>query len=238
MRVLLTNDDGIDAPGIQALYHAVKDLGQQRPDLLPDLEIYVVAPQSQQSGCGHQLTVYGPMAVDARDAHHFAVAGTPADCVRLGYAELVKEVSWVFSGINAGSNLGADIYTSGTVAAVREAALLRIPAVALSLHTDPQIPEDWPRVSGWATTLLEQLLSQTPEPGSYWNINFPTLSPNLPDPDTIAAIPCTRALPIAFEKEGSVYHYTGRYADRARDPGADTDECMGRKQITMTLLRL
>ncbi len=237
MRVLLTNDDGIDAPGIQVLHQSVQDFGQQR-GLAQTLRTFRVAPQTEQSGCGHRLSTYQPIHVDHRDEVSFAVAGTPADCVRLGLATFVKTIDWVLSGINAGSNLGADIYTSGTVAAVREAALHRIPAIAFSLHTTPGIPEDWGRAQQWATKILHLLTEQPSQPGSYWNVNFPTLPPAAPDPEIVFVPVCTQPLPLSFLQAQDCYHYTGRYPDRQRDPGSDTEACMGHKQISITRLSL
>ncbi len=242
MRVLLTNDDGIDAPGIQTLHEAVQDFWQQREVMIPEgsplPQAFRVAPQTQQSGCGHQLSTYSPIHVEHRDELSFAVGGTPADCVRLGLTAFVQEINWVLSGINAGSNLGADIYTSGTVAAVREAALHRIPAIAFSLHTVPGLAEDWQRARQWATKILHLLSDRPVEPGTYWNVNFPTLPADAPDPDVVFVPVCTQPLPIGFVLQDDHYHYTGRYPDRRQDPGSDTEACMGNQQIAITLLRL
>src|SRR5262249_20550980 len=124
MHFLLTNDDGIDAPGLQALFQAVQ----------PFAESIVVAPASALSGCSHRVTTDGPIRIDKRAANRFAVDGTPADCVRVGLHALAKDVDWVLSGINAGGNLGADVHHSGTVAAVREAVLHGKPGIALSQY--------------------------------------------------------------------------------------------------------
>ena len=121
MRFLLTNDDGIDAPGLQALYDAASQLG----------EVTVAAPTLVHSGCGHRVTTDAPFAVEEMGTGRFAVAGTPADCVRVALHDLAPRVDWVLSGVNAGGNLGADVYHSGTVAAVREAVLHGVPGVAL-----------------------------------------------------------------------------------------------------------
>ena len=105
MRVLLTNDDGIDAPGILALEKAIAPQATS---------VVTVAPQSQMSECGHRFTVYQPITVEQRTENAYAVAGTPADCTRLGLTQFSPEVDWVLSGVNAGGNLGVDIYTSGS----------------------------------------------------------------------------------------------------------------------------
>jgi Survival protein SurE len=110
MTIILTNDDGIDAPGIQALLQAVTG------------KMIIVAPQGQLSGCGHQVTAHSPIHVDRRSEFEYAVGGTPADCVRIALNHIFPKPDLVLSGINAGGNLGVDVYISGTVAAVREAA--------------------------------------------------------------------------------------------------------------------
>src|SRR5262245_53768028 len=123
MKLLLTNDDGIDAPGLRALLAAAQPLG----------EPVVVAPARAHSGCSHRVTTDGPFRVAARP-DGFAVEGTPADCVRVALHDVAPDIAWVLSGINAGGNLGADVYHSGTVAAVREAVLHGLPGVALSQY--------------------------------------------------------------------------------------------------------
>ena len=138
MKFLLTNDDGIDAPGIAALAAAVEGLGERR----------VFAPMSVQSGCSHRLTTETPIRLDRRAEKHVAVDGTPGDCVRLALHE-PEPVDWILSGINEGGNLGVDVFYSGTVAAVREAAFLGKPGIALSHYIKRTLPVDWPRVSRW-----------------------------------------------------------------------------------------
>ena len=107
MTFLLTNDDGIDAPGIQALYEAL------------DRQGVWVAPILQHSGWGHRVTTDVPITVEQRGTDRYAVHGTPADCTRLGLMHFYPDTEWVIAGINAGGNLGIDMYLSGTVAAVR-----------------------------------------------------------------------------------------------------------------------
>src|SRR3954447_25415318 len=100
MRLILTNDDGIDAPGLAALARAADGLGDLR----------VVAPDGPQSGCGHAVTTHRPFGILRRPDGAVAVSGTPADCVRLALHHLVEGVDWVLSGINSGGNLGADVF--------------------------------------------------------------------------------------------------------------------------------
>src|SRR5262245_38934404 len=124
LELLLTNDDGIDAPGIEALHQAVEGLGR----------CLVVAPDSARSGAGHSVTTKEPILVRRiREGWH-ALAGTPADCTRVALTQLATRTDWVLAGINRGGNLGADTYISGTVAAAREAAFLGRPSMAISQY--------------------------------------------------------------------------------------------------------
>ena len=127
MRILLSNDDGIDAPGLLALEQALEFLG----------EVWTVAPATQQSAKSHALSMHKPLRVESRGDRRFAVAGTPADSVYVAVHELLPErPDLVISGINRGANIGEDVHYSGTVAAAREGVLQGIPALAVSLHVD------------------------------------------------------------------------------------------------------
>ena len=123
MHVLITNDDGIHAPGLQALADAVSQLGW---------DYTIVAPATEQSMCGHRVTTHQHLKVETPEERRYAVHGTPADCVRLALFALNVKPDLVLSGINAGGNLGQDIVISGTVTAAREAAYHGIRAMALS----------------------------------------------------------------------------------------------------------
>jgi 5'-nucleotidase len=122
--LLVTNDDGVFAPGLAALAEALAPLG----------EVYVVAPDREQSAVGHALTLHRPLRVDRLGDRRFAVNGTPSDCVNLGVLGLLPaEPALVVSGINHGSNLGDDVTYSGTVSAAMEGTLLGVPSIAVSL---------------------------------------------------------------------------------------------------------
>src|SRR3990167_3238865 len=125
MRILISKDDGIYSPGIAVLEKSLKGSG----------EITVVAPAQERSTAGHSLTLHKPLRIEEVNEGHYAINGTPADCIWLGIRKILngKKPDVVFSGINQGGNLGYDIHYSGTVAAAREACLLGIPAVAISL---------------------------------------------------------------------------------------------------------
>src|SRR5262245_7937110 len=133
MKLLLSNDDGIGAPGLEALLQAARTIGDP----------VVVAPAGPQSGVSHAVTAHGPLRIEPRGNDRFAVHGTPADCARIGLLKLVPDAAWVLSGINHGGNLGADVYYSGTVAAVREAVLHGWPGVAVSQYRHEKREFDW-----------------------------------------------------------------------------------------------
>jgi 5'-nucleotidase len=228
MVLLLTNDDGIDAPGIRALEEAVAEFDQG---------VTIVAPLEHKSGCGHQVTTVSPIALEKRSATKFAVAGTPVDCVRLAISHLCPEIDWVLSGINAGGNLGADAYISGTVAAVREAALHRLPAIAISQYRQGRRPIDWHLAVRLTATVLKELFPRRLEPGSFWNVNLPHVGSGDPEPEIVFCRPCTQPLPAKYRIEGDCFFYAGEYAQRARDPGADVDICFS-GGIAITQVRI
>lgn len=170
MRILLSNDDGVDAPGLAALHDAMSDLG----------EVTVVAPESPQSAAGHSITLRRALEVrrvdlaGGRKVSALSVAGRPADCVRLAIRKLLdKPPDLVLSGINAGPNVGINVFYSGTVAAAAEAAMLGIPAVAFSAAGAEQA--DYGRVGMLCRWVLEQLLADGLTAGDLLNVNIPDL---------------------------------------------------------------
>jgi 5'-nucleotidase len=217
MRLLLTNDDGIDAPGLEALRAAAAELG--RP--------VVVAPRDALSGCSHQVTTDGPIRVEERGSGRFAVAGTPADCVRVALHRLVPDAAWVLSGINAGGNLGADVWHSGTVAAVREAVLHGWAGVALSQYRKRGLTVDWRRAAAWATRVVRDLLTRPRRPGAFWNVNLPHVEAGAPDPAIVFCRLDPTPLPVSYREDVGGLVYDGDYHQRRREPGADVDVCFG-----------
>jgi 5'-nucleotidase len=226
MRLLCTNDDGIDAPGLQALLEAVGSLG----------EPIVVAPLEHVSGCSHRVTTSQPLRLHSHREPHLAIDGTPADCVRVGL-HLDAAVDWVLSGINEGGNLGADVHISGTVAAVREAVLHGKPGVALSHYHRRGRPIDWATAAAWGRAVLEELLARPWTPGTFWNVNLPHLEPGAARPDVVFCPLEPGPLPLSFRREGDLLHYNGDYHQRPRRRGSDVDVCFG-GNIAVTELRL
>ncbi|HEY5997720.1 MAG TPA: 5'/3'-nucleotidase SurE [bacterium] len=168
MRILITNDDGITAPGIAALWRAVRDLG----------EVTVVAPDSERSAVGHAITLADPLRVadyegpDGLVGH--AVSGTPADCVKIGVRAILRQLpDLVLSGINQGANMGTNVLYSGTVSAATEAAMLGLPAAAFSL-ADRHFP-DFSAAAGYARRLALEIARHGLPRGVSLNVNVPPL---------------------------------------------------------------
>lgn len=158
--LLVTNDDGVHAAGLAALAAALEDLG----------EVYVVAPEREQSACGHALTLHRPLRVDRVRDRWFAVNGTPSDCVNLAVLGFLPErPALIASGINHGSNLGDDVTYSGTVSAAMEGTLLGVPSLAVSLVDGGDLAQAGRVASLIATRLLVEGLPVK----TLLNVNIP-----------------------------------------------------------------
>jgi 5'-nucleotidase len=228
MKFLVTNDDGIDAPGLQALFRAAEPYGQP----------IVVAPAEPQSGVSHAVTAERAVRVEKRGENRFAIHGTPADCSRIGLLNIVSDADWVLSGINHGGNLGADVHYSGTVAAVREAVLHGWRGVAFSHYRKAGREFDWKRASKWVGDVLADLLARPAEPGLFYNVNLPHLDPADADPAVVFCALDPHPLPLSYRHEGEQgLFYDGDYHMRDRKHGADVDVCFGGK-ISITEIRL
>jgi 5'-nucleotidase len=224
--IVLTNDDGVEAPGLKALRLAADGLGDCR----------IVAPRGPQSGCGHRVTTHASIQIARRSDGSLSVDGTPADCVRLALHHLVADAAWILSGINAGGNLGTDIYHSGTVAAVREGVLHGRPGIAISHYIARGRAIDWDLAAQRAAAVLRDLLARPWEPGTFWNVNLPHPEPGAAEPRIVFCPLDPSPLPLNFLVEGDRAHYSGDYQGRARLPGTDVDVCFG-GQVAVTLLR-
>jgi len=228
MKFLVTNDDGIAAPGLAALVRAAGTVG----------EPVVVAPAGPQSGVSHAVTWREGVRIEPRGEMSYAIHGTPADCTRLGLLHVVPDAKWILSGINHGANLGADVYYSGTVAAVREALLHGWPGIAFSHYRRSGVEYDWERAERWIVPVLSDLLARPIEPGIFYNVNLPSLAPNAPDPKVIWCPLDPKPLPLNYrhEEESGLY-FAGDYNLRHRTPGADVDVCFG-GNIAVTAVRM
>ncbi|MHC4265338.1 MAG: 5'/3'-nucleotidase SurE [Planctomycetota bacterium] len=171
MRILLTNDDGIFAPGLAAIYKKLIKLG----------DVIVAAPSEGRSGASHSITYSKPLVSNKVDINGqfsgYSIQGSPADCVKLACMQLLdKPVDLLVSGINNGSNAGVNVYYSGTVAAAMEGAFLDIPAVAMSLANEEHMNFDM--ASGYFVKILDKL--RPIQCGDVININIPLLSKGEP----------------------------------------------------------
>lgn len=217
-RILVTNDDGIAAPGMALLERVARELAA---------DVWVVAPETEQSGASHSLTTRRPLRMRELAPQRFAVDGTPTDCVMLAVKYLLKDrlPDLVLSGINAGGNLGEDLTYSGTVAAAMEATLLDIPAIALSqVYADGE-PIPWETAARFAPEVIRRLLSLPWPAHTLININFPPV-----EPDAVRGVVATsqgkRAiadnLTKRFDPRGRPYYWIGPVrANDGAEPGTD-----------------
>ena len=169
MRALLANDDGIFAPGLAALERAAAAAG---------FEVYVVAPDREQSASAHSLTMHRPLRVAKAGERRWAVDGTPTDCVNLALRNLLRDTppDFVFSGVNAGPNLGDDVTYSGTVAVAFEGTLLGVPSIAFSLdyrHEEGGAVPDFTEAERVAERVMKLALEHPLAVETLWNVNVP-----------------------------------------------------------------
>jgi 5'-nucleotidase len=170
MRIMLTNDDGIYAPGLRALRKELQKLG----------DVIVVAPATEQSAVGHSITLLQPLVVqevldDEKKFLGWAIEGRPADCVKLGLLELLPDPpDIVVSGLNAGANAGINVLYSGTVAAAIEGAFFQQTSIAVSLEYTRPKPLDFTRAAQLARSVIEQIVAHHPPRGALFNVNIPS----------------------------------------------------------------
>jgi 5'-nucleotidase len=231
VRYLLTNDDGIYAKGLSALYQ----------ELSKDADCLIVAPEVEQSAVGHAITLFRPLMVrHARkngEVLGYAVAGTPADCVKIGVRKLSdKPVDLVVSGINSGSNVGINVIYSGTVSAATEGVILGIPSLAISLDTHEDA--DYSFAARIARKMATFRLEKYPNPHVALNVNIPAL----PE-EEIKGIAVTKQgrarLMENFEKRvdprDNIYYWLAGETQLPDHEDTDSDACaLGRGMITVT----
>ena len=172
-RILVTNDDGIHAPGLRVLERIAGSLSE---------DVWVVASETEQSASSHSLTLTMPLRVRRAARRRFAVSGTPTDCVLIGVNEILadRRPDLVLSGVNAGGNLGEDVTYSGTVAAAIEATLLKIPAIALSQVRRDGRPVRWRTAALHGADIVRRLVALSWPAEVLLNVNFPR-PPGRPD---------------------------------------------------------
>ncbi|NKB59480.1 MAG: 5'/3'-nucleotidase SurE [Alphaproteobacteria bacterium] len=169
-RILVTNDDGINAPGLKVLEKIARTLTK---------DVWVVAPETEQSGAGHSLTLTQPLRMRKLAKQRFAVSGSPTDCVLFAVGKIMASSppDLVLSGVNRGANIGDDVTYSGTVAAAMEAAILDLPAIALSQQTNDEKAAHWPTATQFAPDIIRRLLAAGWSSDVFMNVNFPDCRP-------------------------------------------------------------
>lgn len=169
-RILVTNDDGVNAEGLEVLERLARAISE---------DVWVVAPEIDHTGAGHSLTLRRPLRVRKVAERRFAVDGTPTDCVMLGLQNILdgEGIDLVLSGINHGSNLGEDMTYSGTIAAAMEATMLRVPSIAFSQACNESELIDWRTAELYTPDLVRRLLPMEWPEDVLININFPACSP-------------------------------------------------------------
>ncbi len=176
MRILLTNDDGIHAPGLKVLWEIAHELSD---------DVWIMAPETNQSGVSHSLTLHDPLRVRHIDERRMAIAGTPTDCVLIGVLELLKDhkPDLVLSGVNQGQNTSDDATYSGTIAGAMEGTLLGIPSIALSQAragggNGGKGAMRWDTARTHGVRTVEKLLDAGWPPKVLMNVNFPNCAPD------------------------------------------------------------
>ena len=228
MKIVLTNDDGIEAPGLQVLHHCLKDSGQ----------VVIVAPQLPQSGVGHRVTTRSPLGVIQEGPNRYAVDGTPADCARIALKQIAPDADWLVAGINPGANLGSDIYNSGTAAAAREAAILGCRAIAISQYIAKDHEIVWDITGHHAASVLKMLMARQLARSHFWNINLP--HPLAPDSQLEFEFCGLDTHPHRYDylTRGNDYIYQGSIHERLRQPGLDVAVCFDGGKISITRIAL
>lgn len=229
MRILVTNDDGIFAPGLASLVQAFSSAGH---------EIIVSAPDTQRSAAGHSIVLNSPISVKQETVPYackaYAIGGTPADCVRIALRVLVPQVGFVLSGINHGYNAGTDVLYSGTVAAAMEAALTGLPAMAVSLGKESN---DYERAASEALRVFRMIGESWPGSGKMLNLNIPEHF-NGTDVKTVPLCRIRYKDTYAFREriDWKAYYIASGWIDEAQPLGNDDFGWLAKGYPTVTVL--
>ncbi len=165
-RILITNDDGVAAPGLTVLIKIAQALAE---------EVWVVAPEHDRSGAGQSISLHSPLRIYQHGVNHYAVSGTPADCVLFALAEWFGETppDLVLSGVNSGANISDSVQYSGTVGAVLTAEHMGVPGIALSQAFLNRDEINWSPVATWGERVIRKLWQGEAGSRCCWNVNFP-----------------------------------------------------------------
>lgn len=233
-RILVTNDDGINAPGLKVLEKIAKSLAK---------EVWTVAPETEQSGAGHSLTLTQPLRMRRVSKQRFAVSGSPTDCVLFAICKLMTDnpPDLVLSGVNRGANIGDDVTYSGTVAAAMEATILEIPAIALSQQTNGDKVAHWPTAAQHAPDVVRRLVAAGWPADVFMNVNFPDCAPAEVAGVSVVAQGRRKA---GYEIRELVdprllkYYWIGPAVSREQRPGNTDYQAMDRREIAVTPLHM
>ena len=236
MRILITNDDGIHSPGLDALERIARALGG---------DVWVVAPEFDQSGLAHSLSLNDPLRLRTVSPQHYAVRGTPSDCVIMAVRRLLPaKPDLILSGVNSGTNLADDVTYSGTIAGAIEGTLLGVPSVALSQgyeYTAGERVVPWATAEALAPAIIAKLIAFGFPHGVFYNVNFPNLAPGKIKGTAITAQgELTHALHIEERRDGRnlpYYWLMYRRAETKAAVGSD-DEAIAAGMVSITPLRL
>ncbi len=234
-RILLSNDDGINAPGLKVLQRIAAKLSE---------DIWICAPETEQSGAAHSLTLHDPLRIRRLSPRRFAVNGTPTDCVLLALQEILKDdpPDLLLSGVNRGANMGEDVTYSGTVAAAMEATILGVPAIALSQNIENgQSKIHWPTAEKFAPKVIRSLCGAGWPEGSLINVNFPDCAPADAGPVELTRQGQRKILDNLdkrIDPRGRPYYWIGSLrSDAVAKPGTDLAAVEGRR-ISVTPIHL
>lgn len=220
MRILLTNDDGIEAEGIVAFERYLR----ARPGVS---QVFTVAPHDGRSSCGHSVNSATPITFSKIEEDRYSVDGWPADCVRLAILHLQFKPDWVLAGINHGGNMGVDVWMSGTCSAAREATWLGYPAIAISQYRQPKVITDWNVSAARAWQVIDPLIASPQHNRGFWNVNLPAIEPHatMPAPVQCRLEQGPHIFSLEPHSEGVLYRSS--YQNRPRTVGSDVDVCFG-----------
>jgi 5'-nucleotidase len=233
-RILLTNDDGIDAPGLRILEAIARELGR---------EIWIVAPEHDQSGVSHAISLHHPLRLTERGPRRYAVTGTPGDCAVMAVCRLMAEAppQLLLCGVNRGANLGVETVFSGTVGGAMTGVMLGIPSIALSQAWTDRAEIRWQTAAALGTGVVRRLLAAGWSAGTCLSVNFPDLPPGEAGPLTLArqSFGLIQGIDVVprIDPRGFTYYWVGFRRGR-HDPGPDSDiEALAAGKVVVTPLR-
>lgn len=233
-RILVTNDDGINAPGLKVLEKVARSLAA---------DVWTVAPETEQSGAGHSLTLTQPLRMRKLSRRRFAVTGSPTDCVLFAVCKLMEgnPPDLVLSGINRGANIGDDVTYSGTVAAAMEATILEVPAIALSQQTNDEKVAHWPTAANYAPDIIKKLVGAGWSSDVFMNVNFPDCPPEAVTGVNVVAQGRRKAgyeIRELVDPRLLTYYWIGPAVSREPRAGNTDYQAMDRNEIAITPLHM